>query len=233
MLELFFDHLRRICHPNIKKWVKNRKWFTPFMKNTIGSGAYSKSYYDDIERKESKSVKIIAKWIYGYFNPKRIIDIGCGPGHLMDALRHYGINTFGVDISKEAIRRSREKRLSVSFFDLTKSDLTLPGIPYDLVISCEVAEHLEEHFAKTFIEKLTSTANAIFMTAAEPSQGGLYHYNEKPNEYWIALMREYRFEFDSKATDDARKVICVSDVVGYLHKPMIFKKGKYKGGDSH
>lgn len=224
MLEFFFDYLRRNSHPNIKKWVKSQGWYTPLLKLIIGHGAYSKSYYDDIERKEFKSVKIIAEWVYKYFGPKRIIDIGCGPGHLMNALRQYGIDTFGVDISKEAIRRSREKGLAVSFFDLTRSDLILPGIPYDLAISCEVAEHLEERFARTFVEKLTGAANVIFMTAAEPSQGGLYHYNEQPNEYWIALMREYGFELDNNATEYARKAVRVRDVVGYLHNPMIFKK---------
>lgn len=224
MLELIFDFLRRISHPKFKNWFKKQWWFTPLLKKTINHGAYSKSYYDDIERKESKSVQIIAKWIYEYLKPKKIIDVGCGPGHLMNALRNYGINTFGVDISQEAIKRTKGKGLSAIFFDLTKSELTLPGIPYDLAISCEVAEHLEEPFARIFIEKLTNAANAIFMTAAEPCQGGLYHYNEKPNEYWIALVKEFGFEFDNKATEDARRALCVKDVVGYLHKPMIFKK---------
>jgi 2-polyprenyl-3-methyl-5-hydroxy-6-metoxy-1,4-benzoquinol methylase len=225
MFNSLYDHLRRITPQKIRKWFKKQRWFMPVLKLTIGSGAYSKSYYDDCERIESKSTKIIADWIYGYFRPKRIIDIGCGPGHLMDALRRHGVDTFGVDISKEAIEKAREKGLSVSFFDLTKNDV-IPGIPYDLAISCEVAEHLEERFARTFVEKLTAAAEVIFMTAAEPGSTGLYHFNEQPHEYWIALMKEYGFKLDNRASDDARNALHVNGVVAYLQSPMIFRKCK-------
>mgnify|MGYP000281858101 CR=1 FL=1 len=37
----------------------------------------------------------------------RVLDVGCGPGHLMHALARRGVKTFGVDISAAALDRDR------------------------------------------------------------------------------------------------------------------------------
>jgi hypothetical protein len=132
---------------------------------------------------------------------------------------------FGVDVSREALRASREKGLTVEPFDLTAPGVPLPGAPYDLAISCEVAEHLEERFADLFVEKLTAAAPRVFLTAAEPDTGlgpGLYHVNEQPHAYWVKKMAGKGFKLDEAATESARKHLDRPEVIEYLRRPMVF-----------
>ena len=223
---LFYDSLRRITTPNLRLWFKMQKWFVPLSKLIFGNTVYSKSYFEDIERLEGQSMDYIADWICEYLKPMRIIDCGCGSGQLMLCLHQRNVDVFGVDVAPAAIKMAQEKGLPAKIFDLTNSGDILPGIPYDLVISCEVAEHLDEKHARTFVQKLSMAAPIVYLTAASPCfEGcrGLYHVNEKPNSYWIALMEEFNFQLDQKATSEVRNTLRKESVISYLQNPMIFR----------
>jgi hypothetical protein len=75
----------------------------------------------------------------------------------------------------------------------TEYDLTTPikfGEPYDLAISLEVAEHLPEQSADTFIDSLTGLWDFVLFSAAIPHQGGVNHVNEQWQSYWAATFAE-------------------------------------------
>jgi hypothetical protein len=61
------------------------------------------------------------------------------------------------------------------------------GRKFDLVQSLEVAEHLPESSAETFVQTLTRHGDIILFSAAVPYQGGEHHVNEQPPEYWRKL----------------------------------------------
>ena len=71
------------------------------------------------------------------FQPKRTLDAGMGPGHLVHLLRDLGLTAFGFDVSR---------------WELCHGDLTAPHLVngvglfiargYDLVLCREVLEHL-------------------------------------------------------------------------------------------
>ena len=67
-------------------------------------------------------------------------------------------------------------------YDLENA-LALDG-KFDLAISMEVAEHLREESADTFVGSLCSASDVILFSAAHPGQGGDNHLNEQPMEYW-------------------------------------------------
>jgi SAM-dependent methyltransferase len=226
LLHFFWDCLRRVCPGRIRRWIKCQRWFYPVSKAIFGNAVYSRSYFEDVERIESESVEHIAEWIFARFHPQRVLDVGCGPGHFMQALSRRGVKVFGVDISPQALRKVREKGLEGAQHDLTDSKVPLPGLPYDLVITCEVAEHLEPQQAPTFVSKLTEGTDIVYLTAAEPGLAGpgLYHVNEQPNEYWIALFAQRGFELDILATEDARRVFSKGIVVDYLARPLVFRR---------
>ncbi len=229
-----YDRLRILSSPGVRRFIKNQPWFVPLSQRLFGNEVYSDSYYADIERLENQSVVHIAAWIAKHLTPDtpgrkpRAIDIGCGPGHLMHALEQHSYDTFGIDIATAALARTKAKGLLAEPFDLTAPDRTLPGIPYDLVISCEVAEHLDAQHAARFVEHLTSAGDVIFLTAAEPNANGgpgLYHVHEQPNAYWIQRLEAAGFALDQDATDRARAAFQATDVIDYLAKPMIFRRG--------
>lgn len=228
---LIYDRLRLLSNPSVRKWFKSQWWFVPLSRVLFGNAVYSDSYNADIERIEKESVEHIADWIVSEIRPKRIIDVGCGPGHLMAALHRRGVEVYGVDISDAALHRVSMKGLKGEKFDLTAPGKDLPGAPYDLAISCEVAEHLEARFAATFVEKLAAAAPRVYLTAAEPDKSigpGLFHVNEQPNDYWIDLMRAHGLELDSDLTQMARKELGRQEVISYLQRPMVFR-GKTTG----
>lgn len=69
-------------------------------------------------------------------------------------------------------------------------------------------------------------SDIVYLTAAEPNIGiGLYHFNEQPNDYWIALFKEDGFFFDHELTAAARSYMDLHKVISYLAKPMIFRAG--------
>lgn len=224
---LIWDNLRAALPYKARRWFKEQKWFLPVSKRVFGNTVYSKTYFADIERLEGATTQHIAQWIVDHLRPKKAIDVGCGPGLLLKALHDRGVEVFGVDISTASLEIVAAKGLRAERFDLTAPGTNLPGAPYDLVISCEVAEHLEPRFARGFLDKLTAAGPVMYMTAAEPvpEQGvGLYHFNEQPNQYWIDLMKQRGWRYDEPLTREARAYLKAHSVVEYLAKPMIFRR---------
>jgi len=227
VLARLYDILRRATGPRTRAWFKRQRWFTPVTRRLFGSGVYSESYFESIEQIEASSVETMAEWIVETLGPSTAIDIGCGPGHMMAALEARGVRTFGIDIADAALRRSREKGLRVERFDLT-ADGAVPGRPYDLVVCCEVAEHLDAEHAPQLVRTLVGSGPRVLLTAAEPDPAvgpGLHHVNEQPNEYWIALMEREGWRLDRDATESARRRFVERDVIVYLRKAMIFVPG--------
>ena len=82
----------------------------------------------------------------------------------------------------------------------TQSDLSQPDLPdkipekhFDLTVSTEVAEHLEQQYADTFMDNLAAFSDVILFSAAIPGQGGTHHVNEQWPSYWIAKFRARGF----------------------------------------
>ena len=219
--------LRRASSPKWRARIKNSRWFIPVSQKIFGNEVYSESYYLDVERLEGESVGHMAAWIVENMGTGRMIDIGCGPGHMMAALEQRGVMTFGVDIATAALKRVKGKGLEGEFFDLAEEGKSLPGIPYDVAISCEVAEHLNEEFADRFVDHLCSAADRVFLTAAVPDKDigpGLYHMNEQPNSYWVEKMRARGFEPDEVLMSSARARFAGAGVIDYLAEPMVFAR---------
>jgi SAM-dependent methyltransferase len=195
----------------------------PLVARIFGRDIYSRSYYQQVEEAEQASVLEIATWIRLKLGPTRVVDVGCGPGHLIEALHKGGIDVLGLDYSAAAREFVSQRGLPFETLDLTTPGV-VPGSPWDLAVCCEVAEHLDARHADTFVENLTSGSNTVFLTAAEVGQGGLNHVNEQPNSYWIAKFDRLGFALDGILTADARAAFADSKVVHYLAKPMIFRR---------
>lgn len=222
-----WDMLRRASPPGLRRWIKNRKWFIPVSERLFGNSVYSRSYYDDLERIEADSAQAIAHWIVEHLSPTRALDVGCGSGLLMNELYARGVMVHGVDLSPQALDMVHAKNLPGDVMDLTDESQSLPAGPFDLAISCEVAEHLPERYAELFVKRMISAAPVVYLTAAEPDPQagpGLYHYNEQPNEYWIDLFAGRGFELDQALTRDARAALTAQGVISYLAKPMVLRR---------
>jgi len=84
-------------------------------------------------------LSIILEYILG----KKILDGGCGPGHLVAYLSSLGYDTIGIDFSKTLIKRTKvPKNTALHVGDITH--LPYKENTFDSYISLGVFEHFEE-----------------------------------------------------------------------------------------
>jgi SAM-dependent methyltransferase len=109
---------------------------------------YSKEYYK-LHTEHQAAVDLACvpsfKWIKDHLEVipgDKILDAGCGTGHLLDYCCDGIAEGFGVDVSKVAIdlARSRYPKMDLSVQDLSK--LSFPDNFFDKIISFNVIEHI-------------------------------------------------------------------------------------------
>jgi len=138
-----------------------------------------------------------------------VLDVGCAAGTWLRIWSELGATDIkGLDgdyVSPSALEIPRKC--------FTAVDLTTPvslGRKFDLVQSLEVAEHIAPEASANFVETIVrhSTGYIVF-SAAVPGQGGEYHVNERPLEYWRDLFREHgyhAFDFVRPRIQDDPKI---------------------------
>ena len=121
--------------------------------------------------------------LFEIYKPSSILDVGCGLGNWIQVAKQMGItDVIGVDGSY--VDRSL---LKINEQEFVEKDLTQAfqlNRRFDLAISLEVAEHLPESSAASFIKSITAHADVVLFSAALPGQGGQNHINEQWPEYW-------------------------------------------------
>jgi 2-polyprenyl-3-methyl-5-hydroxy-6-metoxy-1,4-benzoquinol methylase len=75
----------------------------------------------------------------------RVLDVGCGEGHLTAALADAGCDALGVDVSQRALERARSSypRLDLRVIP-ERGSWALPDAHFDLVWAGEVIEHVAD-----------------------------------------------------------------------------------------
>ena len=71
-----------------------------------------------------------------------VLDLGCGRGELLDALREAGISARGIDLNAECIALCRTKGLDVEQAGLFEYLAALPDASLDGIVCSQVVEHL-------------------------------------------------------------------------------------------
>ena len=74
---------------------------------------------------------------------ERILDLGCGTGHLTAKIAEAGVHVVGVDRSSEMIRQAREKYPALRFEVMDARELTLGGT-FDAVFSNATLHWIKE-----------------------------------------------------------------------------------------
>lgn len=158
---------------------------------------YNPAYFAELDATSRPSAIFIARSIARDVHPSRVMDVGCGSGALLLALRELGTMGDGVEYSSAGLAMCRQRGLRVQRFDLENSALPRLSPPYNLVISMEVAEHLPEILADRFVAFLAALGDRVAFTAATPGQGGIDHVNEQPHSYWIEKFAAHGFVLDT------------------------------------
>lgn len=151
-------------------------------------------YIHKLNNEADTSASEMVPILFTLFQPKSVVDVGCGVGHWLMECSQNGISELlGID----------GLHLTTSLFmpdkqNLLQTDLEKPfqlNRTFDLVICLEVAEHLAENTADTFIRSLVQLGDTIIFSAAIPGQGGQNHINEQWPSYWQQKFEANGFGF--------------------------------------
>jgi glycosyltransferase involved in cell wall biosynthesis len=118
---------------------------------------------------------------------RSMVDMGCGIGTLLEGAQQAGVTKVdGFDLGVLESRPYVDTKLRPIIHGANLNQPLHLVNTHDCATSLEVAEHLPESAADTFVENLTNAATKwIVITAAPPGQGGVDHINCQPKEYWI------------------------------------------------
>ncbi len=129
----------------------NFHWIEMFSKDIRVFNAYHQARY---------------KWILrmaGNLRGKRVLDLGCGDGLLTYFLAQVGAVVVGVDNEEEGLKHARlnlermnkKKHLQYEFVNASVYELPFEDNSFDVVVSCEVIEHLD------YPEKMIGEASRV------------------------------------------------------------------------
>jgi SAM-dependent methyltransferase len=153
---------------------------------------YTETFFAGLRETARQSSAVIVPLVLDLVRPRSVIDVGCGEGIWLSNFRRRGVeDVMGVDggwVDKAQLAIPADRFLT--------HDLRGPipvGRRFDLVVCLEVAEHLPEDCATTFVESLTRLGPVVLFSAAIPFQGGTDHVNEQWPEYWASHFSERQF----------------------------------------
>ena len=120
-----------------------------------------------------------------------VVDIGCGPGGMVDLFNRKGLDVIGLD-GDFTVQRSPSVAEKVVIHDFVKGPYQLDKT-YDLAWTVEFVEHVEEKYMQNFIDVMKQ-CKYVIMTHALPGQPGHHHVNCQHAGYWLNVMEKNGFE---------------------------------------
>jgi len=154
---------------------------------------YEERFFDYVGRGARRSAQNVIPFLRGHLHVSSVVDIGCGRGVWVDEWRRNGVeDVLGIDgdyVSADRLVIPKE-----NFAALNLSEPIRLGRRFDLVQSLEVAEHICASRAEIFTDSLVAHSDVILFSAAGPGQGGEFHINEQPYQYWRDKFARRGFE---------------------------------------
>jgi SAM-dependent methyltransferase len=137
-----------------------------------------------------ESARIYLKFLWRFFQPLSVLDVGCGSGTWLKACHELGSKSlFGLDDTWNSQSLMLDPDINFRGIDLNKP-FSIPT-KVDMAICLEIAEHLAPSTSPHLIKCLADTSDVILFSAAYTGQGGDNHINEQPHTYWARLFAKH------------------------------------------
>lgn len=137
--------------------------------------------YEKYHQKSKSQYRVVSDNNFTYINilpplnkcltkkTKKILDIGCGSGTISLYLANKGYKVKGIDISRKAIKASKESAKNIGLknvdFETCEFPREIPKGKYDLVFFSEVVEHLpDDELALRKIHKLLNPGGILYLS---------------------------------------------------------------------
>ncbi len=203
-----------------------KKYCALFNKNPL-EAVYNDNFFD-VQHHENvlgDTPKALAGIVKNFYNPRSVVDFGCGIGIYLRELEKLGMDVFGIDGSPAASRNLVIDKGRFLTQDCTK-EFTLPR-RYDGAICFEVAEHIPTEKSRILVGNITRASDLVFFTAAPKGQGGHDHINEQEPKFWLDLFSEKGYEFLEEDTRIIKKELFDKKAIFWLAENfLVFSKKK-------
>lgn len=151
------------------------------------------------------------QYLIDTFSIKSAVDVGCGPGGMVELMMQKGIDVVGVD-GDNIVERPESIKPNIIIHDYTTGPLE---IKKDLAWSVEFVEHVEKKFMPNFLTTFKG-CKYVAMTHALPNQPGYHHVNCMHEFYWFGVMEAIGFELLVNETNTMREKSTMTQ--GYIHR---------------
>jgi SAM-dependent methyltransferase len=132
----------------------------------------------------------VAGFIVDEFHPETVLDVGCGIGFLVQALRQRGVSAWGFDISEYAIS---QVPASVKAYCEVASVTDGVERDFDLIVCVEVLEHIPPHLTDLALENLTAHTDQILFSSTPDDDEEPTHINLRSPDEWVVAFAERNF----------------------------------------
>lgn len=144
------------------------------------------------------------------------LEAGCAFGWVVEQLVEVGVDAYGFDISKHAIKNSPEELNGrVKCSDGLEIKLWEPGV-FGKIVSFETAEHVCESDVDTWLSNLEfwlRPGGKLFLTICLGhdnirglEDNDLSHQTLQPREWWETKLLNCGLEIDQEAFDKAQEI---------------------------
>lgn len=173
--------------------------------------------------------EIIPRFGWGFdivesLQPKTLLDLGCLDGSFtLSVARHLGVNTMGVDLTKDGIRIARERsakyQLPSKFHQGTIEewliDFIADGLKYDVVTCFEVVEHVKNPTELiSLIDQVLAPGGSVLMST--PSfESPVFGMDDEKNKCHVRLYTTKEEDYEAvNKYGNTRKATSIVQQIG-------------------
>jgi SAM-dependent methyltransferase len=116
---------------------------------------------------------VLRRWLSRLVKDKTVLELGCGEGHLTEAIFRHANSVTGIDLSKIAIARARSLKLPNASFKIGDF-LEQPFEGFDLIAAIECVSYLSDNERAEFFAKIAREHAGKIFVLSTPIIGGRY-----------------------------------------------------------
>jgi ubiquinone/menaquinone biosynthesis C-methylase UbiE len=156
-------------------------------------------YYDDWEWQEywsKNELPWVVERVKSQAAVKKILDLGCGTGRLLEQLAGGPYHLAGLDSSEEMLRIARQRLASKAELQLgSVASIPWPDQSFDLVTACRVLSHVadcEPVLAQAY--RVTTSVGLLLITDIHPSHDYKTGHTRVYGDWGQVAIRTYRHQ---------------------------------------
>lgn len=133
---------------------------------------------------------MVADRVVGVVGPASVLDVGCGQGLLVHALREKGVDATGLDVSEQAVEAAHpDVREHLRVASATEQ---IDG-RYELVTCIGVLEHMAPAQAQEAIDRIAEVTDRVLFSSSPSDHREPTRVNGRPTDQWLASFAERGF----------------------------------------